>query len=57
MKAQGRVEVYLYYFFNLSASFGVDGQCHPPAIFPLGETWYPLLQGAGLAPGLVWTGT
>jgi hypothetical protein len=46
----------LYCFFKLSARWGVSGQRHFPATFPLGETWYPLLQEAGWAPWLVWTG-
>jgi len=35
---------------------GVGVRRHSPATFLLGETWYPLLQEAGWASWLVWTG-
>ena len=47
MKAQAGVEVQLYSFFNL----GARGPLYPRERDPV-----PVLQGAGWAPGQVWTG-
>ena len=35
---------------------GVGGQCYAPAALPVGKDPVPIVQEAGWAPGLVWTG-
>jgi hypothetical protein len=39
-----------------SALEGVSGQQHAPADFTSGKDPVPIVQEAGWAPGLVWTG-
>jgi hypothetical protein len=47
MKAQRGSKVQIYYFFNLGASWAVDGQRHVPAALPLERDPVPTLQQAG----------
>jgi len=44
-RLRGGVEVWLYPFFNLGASWGVGGQCHASAALPPGKR-----------PGTGWVG-
>ena len=39
-----------------STLYGVGGQHHAMAALPLGKNPVPIIQEAGCAPGLVWTG-
>ena len=49
-------EVWLYSFFNLSIRWGAGGQHYAPSRFNPGKDPVPIIEKAGWAPGLNWTG-